>query len=423
MPVPEVFRCVPLNSPGVIFQYRIMLEVMSLLTLEQHKEFLAHFSSEQWSDPVQEGMEADVSSTSADGSPDEEVGVEKRIEEEDGDSSTSADAHKAVIASESSSTSPRRPWLSGRSSEESVNMSDMEVVDEVDAEEPVVREAPRRVRFTPVFPFNFYSVDSHFHLDRLCARIGISPVNFAKTVRRVRPEENVGLDGAVAVWCDPSTYPTKRQVSQLRKNKVVSVIGIHPGKVIEVDVERLATMLDSYEVVGLGEVGLDGTKGDPELQRRTLDEALVLLKARPRLVLVLHCRPGPRESFMSAYYELFYRCKGIHSPEQRIHLHCFNGSLEEVSLWLGYFPNTYFGYSLMVARRDFSESSKMSLRRIDGGRLLLESDAPYFPAAGEELSSPSFIGVTAQEVAKIRGCSWRVMLQQTAENDQQLYWG
>ncbi|KAH3781516.1 hypothetical protein DPMN_159346 [Dreissena polymorpha] len=78
MPVPEVFTCVPLNSPGVIFQYRIMLEVMSLLTLEQHEEFLAHFSSEQWSDPVQEGMEADVNSTSADGSPDEEVGVEKR---------------------------------------------------------------------------------------------------------------------------------------------------------------------------------------------------------------------------------------------------------------------------------------------------------------------------------------------------------
>ncbi|KAH3781518.1 hypothetical protein DPMN_159348 [Dreissena polymorpha] len=116
-PVPEVFTCVPLNSPGVIFQYRIMLEVMSLLTLEQHLEFLAHFSSEQWSDPVYEGMEADVSSTSADGSPDEEVGVEKRIEEEDGVSSTSADAHKAVIASESLSTSPRRPWLPGRSLE------------------------------------------------------------------------------------------------------------------------------------------------------------------------------------------------------------------------------------------------------------------------------------------------------------------
>ncbi|KAH3782069.1 hypothetical protein DPMN_159980 [Dreissena polymorpha] len=162
-------------------------------------------------------------------------------------------------------------------------MSDMEVMDEVDAEEPVVQEVPRRVRFTPVVPLKFESMDSHFHLDRLCARIGISPVNFAEAIRRVRPEENVGLNGAVAVWCDPSTYPTKCQVSQLRKKKVV----------------------------GLGEVGLDGTKGEPELQRRTLDEALTLRKARPHLVLVLHCRPGPLENITSAYNKLFYRCKGI----------------------------------------------------------------------------------------------------------------
>ncbi|KAH3795266.1 hypothetical protein DPMN_148815 [Dreissena polymorpha] len=50
--IPEVFTCVPLNSPGVIFQYRIMLKVMGLLTLQQHEEFLFQFSSEQWPDPV-----------------------------------------------------------------------------------------------------------------------------------------------------------------------------------------------------------------------------------------------------------------------------------------------------------------------------------------------------------------------------------
>ncbi|KAH3892748.1 hypothetical protein DPMN_016876 [Dreissena polymorpha] len=45
LPIPEVFTCVPLNSPGVIFQYRIMLEIMGLLTLQQHEEFLFQFSS------------------------------------------------------------------------------------------------------------------------------------------------------------------------------------------------------------------------------------------------------------------------------------------------------------------------------------------------------------------------------------------
>ncbi|KAH3826507.1 hypothetical protein DPMN_128413 [Dreissena polymorpha] len=247
------------------------------------------------------------------------IAVDTPIQEEDGVSSTSVDSRQVVIPvlNESSTSIPRRPWLSGRSPEESVNLSDMEVVDEVTEEEPTVMEAPRRVHFAPVAPFRFESVDSHFHLDRLCARLGVRPVNYAEALRRVRSgsEEYFKPDGAVAVWCDPLTYPTKRQVSQLRKRRVVLVIGIHPGNVVEGDVKRLATMLDTYEVVGLGEVGLNGTKGDPELQRRTLDEALVLLKTRPHLVLVLHCCPGPRENITSAYYELFYRCKGILSPE------------------------------------------------------------------------------------------------------------
>ncbi|KAH3773240.1 hypothetical protein DPMN_174598 [Dreissena polymorpha] len=77
----------------------------------------------------------------------------------------------------------------------------------------------------------------------------------------------------------------------------------------------------------------------------------------------------------------------------------------------------------MVTRRDFQVESITALRRIDGDRLLLETDAPNFPAANQELSSPSCIGATAREVAKIRGCSWMDVLRQTAENAQQLYWG
>ncbi|KAH3849491.1 hypothetical protein DPMN_091894 [Dreissena polymorpha] len=77
----------------------------------------------------------------------------------------------------------------------------------------------------------------------------------------------------------------------------------------------------------------------------------------------------------------------------------------------------------METRRDFQVESITALRRIDGEQLLLETDVPNYPAANQELLSPSCIGVTAREVAKIRGCSWMDVLHQTAENDQQLYRG
>lgn len=179
------------------------------------------------------------------------------------------------------------------------------------------------------------------------------------------------------------------------------MVGIHPGKV---DVETLAHILDTFEVVGLGQVGIDGTNEDPLLQRRILDDALGLLKSRPHLVLVLHCLAGIRDSVSSVYYEMFYRCKGIHT--------------DVVSLWLGYFPNTYFGYNSMVSRNNFGPDSRLAVRRLDATRILLETDAPYFPAAGKELSSLAYIGVTAREVAKVRGCSWKELMQQAADNAQ-----
>lgn len=50
---------------------------------------------------------------------------------------------------------------------------------------------------------------THFHLDRLCRRIGAHTLDFNKALAQVRPSEGleVEVDGAVAVWCDPKTYP------------------------------------------------------------------------------------------------------------------------------------------------------------------------------------------------------------------------
>lgn len=434
LPVPEEYTCNPINSPGVIFQYRVMLAVVGLLGETAHDNFLQTFSADLWPEPVpvvvrvdEEGNReicireevVDAGSTSVRNQPEVEVEVE------DGVSSISVDSHSLAIPSLSESeemSSPRRSWLPEHSPEP--DLSDMVVVDEVvEAEEEEPERDHKKRPSEASFPFQ--CVDSHFHLDRLCKRIGVHPFNYQDAVGRVRPlsGEEVEIDGAVAVWCDPKSYPTKRQVAKLRKERVVSVLGIHPGKVQEGDTMRLARMLDTFEVAGLGEVGLDGTKEDPELQRKILDETLALLKSRPHLVLVLHCRPREGESVTGAYFELFYRCKGLLRPDQRIHLHCFNGTMEDVSLWLGYFPNTYFGYSLMVTRSNFRADSKQALGRIDASRILLETDAPYFPAAREEISSPSYIGVTAREVARVRGCDWKELLRQTAENAQQFYWG
>lgn len=500
--------CVPLNSPGCIFQYRIMLEVVILLGERGHYEFMHRFglpekreelearcpkpageevfkvpsplkslkvvtdkdgrrevmveSEEPCSisagvseikgeeDQAMETCSTSVSEIIQLNQPEEEscstsVATPEKVEHETvelGDCSTSAlpesdicstsanartqvtlevskeeyssdGAEVHSLSDSSECSSPRRSWRPLPSPE--LSTSDMEVVDEVEADEVL-----------EVDPSLGSGIDSHFHLDRTCAVLQIRPWDYKKALERLkpgRPEERVNVSGAVAVWCDPDTYPTPEQVASLREKGVVSAIGIHPSNAYQPGVlKRLEELLDTCSVVGLGEIGLDGLKRNMPLQRKVFDEALRLLVGRPNLVLVLHCRPRKGESSTSAYFDMFYRCKAIVPQNQQIHLHCFNGTMEDVDLWLGYFPNTHFGYSLMV-KRNFPADSRAALQRLHSSRLLLESDAPYFKCDHRERwSSPAFIGLTAQEVAKVRGCSQEELLRVTAENARRLYW-
>lgn len=87
-----------------------------------------------------------------------------------------------------------------------------------------------------------------------------------------------------------------------------------------------------------------------------------------------------------------------------IHLHCFDGGLEVVKQWLEAYPNSYFGFTNMVGT--FTGEVARAVRELPEGRLLLETDAPYFHVGRNWHSTPSVIGTAAKELARIRGGDW-----------------
>ncbi len=121
-------------------------------------------------------------------------------------------------------------------------------------------------------------------------------------------------------------------------------IGLHPKKGAsyrEADWTSFEDCLALPGVTALGEVGLDySTDESWAVQHIILDRALQHLSANH--VLVLHCR-GPSSGQPDGFYmQLLFQLKGTVPVEQRIHLHCFNGSTEVVQRWLTEFPNTHF---------------------------------------------------------------------------------
>ena len=147
---------------------------------------------------------------------------------------------------------------------------------------------------------------------------------------------------------------------------------------------------------------------------RALDEVM-----QPKL-LVLHCRGMPNKDNTEAYDVLLRTLRYNLGSSTLMHLHCFNGSSAVVDKWLRLFKNTYFGFTKMV--ENFNEEQIAAVRGLHEGRLLVETDAPYFRYGDDRHSTPTVIGMTAAKLAKVRGCSdWRALLNVTRENAKRLY--
>lgn len=267
--------------------------------------------------------------------------------------------------------------------------------------------------------------DSHFHLDRSIFHLKLPRNTSLKGLCQVSsPPEGlrVNVVGAVANFCDPESHPDIDTVRRLASTGVMVAVGLHPKGATTYhpkEVRSFYQLVRQPEVVACGEVGLDHTVPPSQWngQRRLLGNVLDHLQDRQ--VLVLHCRPGPGEGNNQLYTDLL-GCLADVPRTQPIHLHCFTGDVETVKRWVSRFWRAHFGFTRLAAQ--FDKNQKAGLRAVTDDRLLIESDAPYFPFTGTgHYSTPALIGMTANEVAQIRQSTLSDILRLTTENARQLY--
>ena len=266
--------------------------------------------------------------------------------------------------------------------------------------------------------------DSHCHLDRCRTDFRLPrTASLQEICAQARPKEDyvVQLEGVTASFCDPETYPTPEEVKALTDQGCYVVIGVHPKKwPTEEDWAKFKELVELPEVSGVGEIGIDHSVAieDWTAQADKVDRALDEVM-QPKL-LVLHCRGMPNKDNTEAYDVLLRTLRYNLGTSTLMHLHCFNGSSAVVDKWLKLFKNTYFGFTKMV--ENFNEEQIAAVRGLHEGRLLVETDAPYFRYGDDRHSTPAVIGMTAAKLAKVRGCSdWRALLNITRENAKRLY--
>jgi len=157
-------------------------------------------------------------------------------------------------------------------------------------------------------------------------------------------------------------------------------IGLHPWHIEWANIEnvmfQLETIVQTENVVAIGETGLDRARSTPvELQTMVLRRHIALAEKFNK-PLIVHC--------VRAYPELISELKGITVP---VIIHGFRGNVQTVEQLVSHELYISFGAALL----DPSEKLKDALRAVPLTQLFLETDEddidiePIYRAASEVL--------------------------------------
>lgn len=196
---------------------------------------------------------------------------------------------------------------------------------------------------------------------------------------------------------------------------VYASCGIHPSDVFydnpDEAIAQIEKMLSHPKVVALGEIGLDYHYENipPELQMIYFEKQMELAE-KLNIPVIIHDRDAHGDCI--EMIKRFPCVKGV--------FHSFSGSAEMAQelVNLGW----YISFSGTVTFKN-AKKPKEACAVVPSDRLVIETDAPYLaptPHRGE-LNRSSYVQLTAEEIARLRGVDIEEIEKITTENAKRLF--
>lgn len=255
---------------------------------------------------------------------------------------------------------------------------------------------------------NISLIDTHAHIDGR----DFLP-DFSEMLQRA---ESAGLSRIITVGADLESSRLAVELAG-RHDHIYCAVGIHPhdaervtGRCYDV-VRDLAT--GNRKVVAIGEIGLDFFRNrSPREDQEKVFRRFIRLARELSLPIIVHDRDAHLRVMAILREEKASDVGGV--------LHCFSGDLamarecEEMGFYLS-IPGTVT-YPNNEQLRDVVRGVKIE-------RLLLETDCPYLspvPHRGKR-NEPSFVRLTAEKVAELKGLSLEDVGRITSLNAERLF--
>ena len=239
--------------------------------------------------------------------------------------------------------------------------------------------------------------------------------DFNEVVKRA---EKKGVEKIVNVGTD---LKTSRKAVELAKNNAnfYAVVGIHPHDANSVEdgwEKEIEKLLNEEKVIGIGEIGLDyfaHNDVDSKIQKKIFEKQLQIA-IKKRMPLQIHSRRAASDiiDILSSYRRELPDIPGM--------FHCMSGNLDYLKkvLNLGF----YVGFDGNITYKGIAPGEDTPLRDLVEysplERLITETDAPWLtpvPHRGSR-NEPSYVIITAEFIAGIKGVSFDKINSVTTEN-------
>jgi TatD DNase family protein len=236
-------------------------------------------------------------------------------------------------------------------------------------------------------------MDAHVHLQHPLLRKDVEGV-----LRRAR---EAGVRRLACNGTAPSDWPRVLELAEAHE-EVIPFFGLHPWYVAQAGEGWSRTLEDFLGRIpsGVGETGLDATKGDASSQEAAFRTQLAVARER-RLPIVVHC--------VRAWGRLMELLREEGPSSGGMILHAYSGPKELLAplAELGaYF--SFAGFTLEERRGKVLES----LMAAPLDRLLLETDAPDPKEGGEPAGLPAVLA----RAASLRGMKEPELSRVLSEN-------
>ncbi len=246
------------------------------------------------------------------------------------------------------------------------------------------------------------AIDSHMHINSIVSK------NIEKEILDINNNSN--LKNVINVSLNSETAKESIIISNSNA-KFYSAIGIHPLYVENQSIDDLYDIALNEKVVAIGEIGLDTTKDNIELQKKYLIEQITIANAL-NLPVIINANNSNR--LVIVIFERYIK------PREGCVFHCFQPDIDDLNYLIR--NNYYISFAGRITYKNAKKSLEVA-KSVPNDLFLVETDSPYIsPEPVRNLvNQSSNIKYIIEKLALIKDMGYLEIEEITTENTKRLF--